>query len=121
MNDEDEIVNRKAARTPEGIAMGKQLARLCDVAEAEQRKRFPNQASRCQSCAFRAGTLPNGDPVTLMDAVKCLVEQVPFMCHQVFDKAGNPTEMCAGYAMMLSAKAKRGSVPWEFSKPVASS
>ena len=43
-----------------GIALGKELARLADVAEAEQRKQFPNQLPRCDDCAFSAGTRPNG-------------------------------------------------------------
>lgn len=115
---DDEIVNRKAVRTPEGIEMGKHLARLCDVAEAEQRKRFPNHATRCQTCAFRAGTLPNGDPVTLMDAMKCLIEHVPFMCHQYFNPDGTPRDMCAGYALLqFSGKSKPGKAPWDFSGP----
>lgn len=121
MTDDDEIVNRKAERTPEGIALGKQLARLCDLEEVKVRARFPKHAKRCQSCAFRAGTLPNGDPVTLMDATKCLIEAVPFMCHQYFDKDGNPRDLCAGYAIlaMVGAKLKPmvATVPWEFSGP----
>ena len=116
---DDEIVVRKAARTPEGIEMGQHLARMCDLAEVEQRRRFPNQAQRCQTCAFRAGTLPNGDPVTLLDAVKCLVEMVPFMCHQYFNADGSPRDMCAGYALLLSYRnGKPGKMPWDFSKEV---
>jgi hypothetical protein len=122
---DDEIVIRKAARTPEGIEAGGHLARWCDQAEPVIRAKFPEHAERCQSCAFRAGTLPNGDPVTLMDAIKCLVEKVPFMCHQVFDKDGNPVELCAGYAILMGddkvPKALRGTTDWEFSKPVSAS
>lgn len=118
-DDGDEVVVRKAERTPEGIALGKELARLCDVAEVEERKKFPNHAERCQTCAFRAGTLPNGDPITLMDATKCIIEMVPFMCHQYFNKDGSPRDMCAGYALLLGRRnSKPGKTPWDFSKAV---
>lgn len=124
MTDDDEIVVRHAERTPEGIALGVEMARLCDVAEAEERKRFPNQKPRCESCAFRAGTLPNGDPVTLMDATKCLIEMVPFMCHQYFNADGSPRDLCAGFATLMGTgldfkpRSQRTKVPWDFSKPV---
>lgn len=126
MTDDDEIVIRKAERTPEGIALGIEMARLCDVAEAEQRARFPKQKPRCESCAFRAGTLPNGDPVTLMDATKCVIEKVPFMCHQYFNADGSPRDLCAGFMILMASgldmepRRAKTTVPWEFSKPVAS-
>lgn len=122
-DDDDEVVIRKAARTPEGIALGREMARLCDVAEVEQRARFPKHARRCESCAFRAGTLPNGDPVTLMDATKCLIENIPFMCHQYFNADGSPRDMCAGFALLARSgmnfePGKHVMAPWNFSKPV---
>lgn len=121
MTDDDEVVVRHAERTPEGIAMGKELARLCDYEEAKQRLQFPNQKPRCESCAFRAGTLPNGDPVTLMDATKCLIEGVPFFCHQYFKDDGSPRDLCAGYAILATVGHKMGKktgvVPWDYSKP----
>lgn len=89
--------------TPEGRALGAQLARLADVEEERQREQFPNAKPRCADCAFRAGTLPNGCPETLMDAIKALAECVPFYCHHAFDNDGSPTRLCAGYALLIGA------------------
>jgi hypothetical protein len=105
--------------TPAGRLIGRELARLADKAEAEDLKRFPNQRPRCQSCAFRLGTIPNGCEETVMDALKCVAERVPFMCHQVKDADGNCTELCAGWVAAQGATASRPrfETPWPFSKP----
>jgi len=101
--------------TPEGRALGKELARLCDAAETEQRKRFPNHAERCKSCAFRLGTIPNGCPETLMDAVKCVIEGRDFLCHMTLGADGEPDGTpCRGWMLMLT-NAPRGTAPWPFS------
>ncbi|MCW3657561.1 hypothetical protein K6L27_05185 [Burkholderia cenocepacia] len=94
------IPNRPSA---EGRQLGEQLARIADCAESAVRRQFPNHARRCASCAFSAGTVPNGCAPTVMDATKCLVESVPFMCHQKFDECGEPTELCAGWAIASTA------------------
>ncbi len=91
--------------TPEGRLLGAQLARLCDIEEARVRERFPQHHLRCNDCAFRLGTDPNGCPETLMDAVKGLVELVPFYCHKNFDVDGKPTKLCAGYAILCGSDA----------------
>jgi hypothetical protein len=88
--------------TPEGRILGEQLARLADVEEARLREKFPHMHHRCGDCAFRAGTVPNGCPETLMDAVKALVENVPFYCHKKLDD-GKPVLLCAGYGMLAGA------------------
>jgi hypothetical protein len=95
--------------TPEGRLLGAELARLADAEEARLRERFPRLHPRCNDCAFKAGTDPNGCPETLMDAVKALVECVPFYCHKKFDADGSPKRLCAGYAIL--AGAKREGVP----------
>lgn len=89
--------------TSEGRQLGAQLARLADVEEARLLERFPRHHKRCGDCAFRAGTDPNGCPETLMDAVKGIVEGVPFYCHKKFDPDGKPLLLCAGYAMLAGA------------------
>lgn len=105
--------------TPEGRRLGAELARIADKAEAEDLKSFPDQKQRCESCAFRAGTIPNGCPETLLDAVKCVVERVPFMCHQVRDADGNCTELCMGWlaAQGHVPEGKQIPTPWPFSTP----
>jgi hypothetical protein len=69
------------------------------VQEAKDRKRFPNQRPRCNDCAFRAGTLPNGCEVTLADAIKCAFEGQVFFCHK--GKADKP---CMGWLTLQSTK-----------------
>lgn len=90
--------------TPEGRALGRELARLCDAVEAEDLKRFPNQQPRCNDCAFRAGTQPNGCPETLMDAIKCVVEGAPFYCHKGMKEGEKPKHLCRGWLTMQGAR-----------------
>ena len=106
----DKVPNRP---TPEGRELGTQLARFCDAADAELRQHFPKAAERCASCAFRAGTVPNGCEMTLMDALKCLNENVPFMCHEVPHDT-EPVRLCAGYAALMTP-GRAVTMPWPFS------
>ena len=92
--------------TEQGRALGRQLARLCDLAEAEDLKRFPDQRPRCDDCAFRAGTVPNGCPETLMDAVKCMIEGKPFYCHKGVREGERPKRLCGGWMAMVSQPAE---------------
>jgi hypothetical protein len=93
--------------TPEGEALGKELARLADLAEAEQLKQFPNMLPRCNECAFRAGTLPNGCAETVSDALKCVIERVPFWCHKgLKEEEGQPTRICTGWMVSQAVAAK---------------
>lgn len=86
----------------EGRKLGAELARLADVAEAEQLKTFPDQLPRCDDCAFRAGTNPNGCSETLMDAIKCVMELNPFYCHKGLDEQGSPKHICRGWFLLVS-------------------
>lgn len=93
--------------------VGRELARLADRGEAEAVKRFPNTRIRCSTCAFRSGTVPNGCLSTVMDAIKCVMEQVPFMCHESHENS----EPCMGW--IESVNLTQGDpipIPWEFSK-----
>lgn len=107
--------------SPEGRMIGEQLARFCDIEEARLIKKFPNHAQRCKSCAFRAGTVPNGCLPTVMDALKATLEHTPFMCHQHFDKDGSATDLCAGAAILLGSQLhesedlKALAADWEYS------
>jgi hypothetical protein len=90
--------------TPEGRALGRELARLCDGEIGVGRD------DRCSTCAFRSGTVPNGCAPTLMDALKCMMERVPFYCHEQEGK------LCAGWREMLPGKGEPAvAVPWAFS------
>lgn len=89
------------APTPEGIALGRELARLCDAEEQKQLDQFPGQPPRCDDCAFRAGTIPNGCPDTLMDALKCVLEGEPFYCHKgMKDQDADPKRLCSGWMVL---------------------
>jgi hypothetical protein len=96
MTEKSLVPNRPSA---EGRAIGEQLARLTDKSEPIVRAQFPNHKSRCKSCAFTAGTVPNECLPTVMDALKCVVDGIPFHCHQQFDDNGTPTDLCAGWAI----------------------
>lgn len=87
--------------TREGYELGYHLARLFGT---------PDVDNRCSTCAFRQGTYPNGSPVTLMDAVKCIEEGVPFNCHE-------ESKLCAGYVMFRKASGppRKTPLPWNFS------
>lgn len=108
--------------TPEGIKLGLVMAGIADkwaAALAEQGEKD----ERCKSCAFRAGTVPNGCLQTQMDVMKAVVEDVPFTCHQ-HDKRG---DICHGWFVTQvttrQAQEARGEplpvreCPWEFSPP----
>lgn len=87
-----------------GRKLGEQLARLCDNAEATTMTLHP----RCKTCAFRAGSIPNGCETTLMDAVKCSMEgDTKFMCHE------RPGKPCSGWIMMRADESFK--VSWPFS------
>jgi hypothetical protein len=97
--------------SPEGEALGAELARL--TAAGMQGRDFPEP---CRSCAFRAGTVPNRCLATVGDALKCVMEQVPFYCHEQVE--GEPTVLCRGYAAAMSTlpvDAAPVELPWDFS------
>lgn len=98
-----------------GRSLGSQVARLCDNAEQIIRERFPNMRPRCGTCAFRAGTIPNGCEETLADAIKCVAEKDRlFLCHE--SPKGEEKQPCAGYMTLIQTTADMPSVevPWEY-------
>lgn len=100
--------------TPEGAELGKTLAKWADDAEPAARLRLPELPPRCNSCAFRAGShVANGSPETQMDALKCVMEGVTFLCHEPA-RDGAP---CSGWAMFMLAKDEPDFIetPWPFS------
>ena len=107
---EDETHNHKRV-TPLGRKLGQNIARLVQpgidelAAEGE-----PDE--RCKTCAFRAGTVPNGCIQTLGDALKAAMEgSRVFLCHQ--DKG----KVCHGWFAWRFMGANRTDikVPWEYS------
>lgn len=98
--------------TPEGRAAGEQHAQLAEKAIARLDGELDD---RCKTCAFRAGTVPNGCLQTQLDALKCVVEKKPFMCHHDLRMP------CFGwYAVSVALKGKipaGATVPWDMSPP----
>lgn len=107
--------------TPEGKAMGADMAKLAD-AEWRALAATGEEDDRCKTCAFRAGTVPNGCPQTQLDAIKAVLEDVPFMCHSHTDSKGRCDRICGGWfavRRIADRAEKSGKVlpqaPWEFS------
>ncbi len=107
--------------SPEGRAAGFQLAMLTEPAIADL-VREGEADERCKSCAFRLGTVPNGCLQTQLDALKAVVEDKLFMCHQQ-DRVG---KVCHGWfaarVAIDRAEIARGArfeaaCPWDFSPP----
>ena len=110
--------------SPEGRAAGQQMARM--AAKGVQLLASEGEPDeRCKTCAFTAGTVPNGCLQTQMDALKATVEGVPFLCHQA-NKAGEP---CWGWYASRVALRRASQIsgnplpvqscPWNFSPPDA--
>jgi hypothetical protein len=106
--------------TPEGSALGAEMARLLAPEIARYRAQYPDAPDLCGSCAFRLGTHPNGCATSLMDALKCLMEHRPFLCHETVDESGDPTAPCIGWVAGRTASPgrKKSQMPWEFSDEV---
>lgn len=101
----------------EGRDIGKKMAAWCDDAEPIARLQAPDLPPRCASCAFRAGNhLANGSPATQMDAMKCVIECVPFYCHDVH----RPDQICSGWVMMQLGKPddEVRTAPWDFASGI---
>jgi hypothetical protein len=93
--------------TPEGFELGYYQSKFADAAEA--RLPLADGRQRCSDCAFRQGTYPNGNPITQMVAIKCIMEGVPFNCHQETDKP------CVGWALLRRERGPDGiRAPWDF-------
>lgn len=107
--------------SPEGRAMGAQMVRMTEPWIAEL-ARHGEPDERYKSCAFRAGTVPNGCIQTQMDVLKAVVERVPFLCHQ-HDRKRTPCHgWIASQLAIHQAEAIKGPMPikktpWEFSPP----
>lgn len=90
---------------PEGVELGSHLARFADAEISKLRAEHPHAQERCGTCAFRAGTFPNGCAVTLMNALKCALEADPFYCHE-------RDALCMGYLALKSTPPLKA--PWDY-------
>ena len=96
--------------TPEGLEHGYHLARFVDAEEVKGK--LASGRERCHNCAFRQGTYPNGSPATTLDALKCAMEGVPFLCHE-------DLLPCAGWALLRrAAPSAKTIMPFPFTDEV---
>lgn len=110
--------------SPEGRALGVQMADMADRATAFLHQRDGEDDERCKSCAFTHGTVPNGCLQTQMDVMKSVVEKIPFFCHQS-DRKGWPCHGWYAVSALIQENEKTkgrlidqvGPCPWEFSPP----
>lgn len=85
--------------TPQGVAMGKNAARLAELGQARlvelglHEVKGPRlRDEMCKTCACRPGTVPNGCLQTQTDFLKAAAEGRPFQCHAPLDGT-----LCAGW------------------------
>lgn len=105
--------------TEEGRQLGAKMAQFCDESEPAARLKVPELPPRCNSCACRKGDhAANGSPETQMDFLKCIMEGVPFYCHE----PAREGQLCSGWAMLMLAKEddKFIRLPWDFSTDTGS-
>lgn len=96
--------------TSEGFEMGYHLSRFVEF-EINRSGPLASGRERCNTCAFRAGTYAGGSPSTTMDALKCVMEGVPFLCH-------DDHLPCAGWAILRrSSPQRKTETDWQFSDP----
>lgn len=100
--------------TPEGRLLGAKLVEWFEP-HIEDLVALGNPDKRCKTCAFRAGTIPNGCPQTQMQVLKCVLEQDEFHCHSRHDEQGEPM-LCYGWVaatdLALRRKEKPHKCPW---------
>lgn len=103
----------------EGINIGSSLARMADAGAASLAA-DDEPDTRCKTCAYRKGTVPNGCLQTQMDAMKATMEGQPFGCHH--GKKGERRPTCHGWVATRVFLRDRNlpmhtPVPWPFSPP----
>lgn len=99
--------NNTSRITPEGKELGKRLAELADEGVECLKKDDEQPDTRCASCAFRKDTVPNGCPVTQLDAFKSVFSKdTMFACHCVNE--GGEMRSCHGWVAAKVAKRRRG-------------
>jgi hypothetical protein len=67
--------------------------------------------TRCVECAFRVGTRRNRSQATQLDALKCVLEGLQFLCHMQVESP------CHGWvAARVAARGWSIRVPWGWSQ-----
>jgi hypothetical protein len=90
--------------TDGGQRLGAVLVRIAEP-EIARLEAQGEPDERCASCAFRPDAVPNGCLQTMLDALKAVAEDVPFLCHM-----GKPrhSRICHGWFAARRALQDRG-------------
>lgn len=100
-----------------GKRFGAELARLTDAEEPAYAAEFARDGKpvpqRCSTCAFRAGTFPNGCLSTVADAFKCVMELDDFCCHDKDAMTPEGAQVCVGWAILVGKTLREGKRPVE--------
>lgn len=100
--------------SPLGRELGAELVRLYEPEIARLAAAgVPDE--RCASCALRLGTWPNGCETSLMDAIKCAFEGVPFLCHENGRMVDGVRPECHGWRAMVPKDGGVREMPWSWS------
>ena len=102
--------------SPEGAALGIELARMLAPNLAMVKANFPKSLPMCDECLCRAGTVANQCESTLMDFVKCTAENEPFYCHKGIAEDAKPRRLCAGYVAAISTARTSSQIRADVSK-----
>lgn len=102
---------------PDGIKIGGITARAAE-AGVKLLINHGEPDTRCKTCAFRTGTVPNGCYQTQLDALKATSEGVTFYCHHA--KKGEQKPICHGWYASRVFMRQAGmdmniKAPWDFS------
>lgn len=106
------VRNRPSA---DGYVLGEQLDRFCEQQIDKYRQSGMAVPRRCNTCAFRKGTVPNGCAPTVMDALKCVMEGVPFLCHEHRQQHEPP--LCSGWLLVVNREGEVAA-PWPFTNEI---
>jgi hypothetical protein len=97
---------------PMGVELQAHTLRLFVQPGLDQLAADGEPDTRCSTCAFRAGTVPGGCMQTQADALKAIMEDVPFMCH-AHEVNGRFDRLCHGwFAARVHMGDKTIPAPW---------
>lgn len=77
--------------------LGRRLERMAKLGDGLLIEQGIEVPEPCTTCAFRAGSVPSQCDDTVMDALKCVLEGVPFLCHEPRKGSRTIDRACFGW------------------------
>lgn len=115
----DEARHNVARIHPLGQQLNEQTMRLFVLPGLAELAKDGEPDTRCGTCAFRPGTVPAGCMQTQADALKAIVEDVPFVCH-AHNEAEGKERLCHGwFAARVHMGDETHQAPWPWVKDFA--